>query len=85
MAASSSSSSDSPPPSVSNVSGPCWQNQNRAQRSYTDFIRLKLIGRGQVGRVYLAKDIHDNSIYAVKVLPKDEMVAKNRVRKLMLW
>lgn len=45
----------------------------------TDFEKLKLIGRGQVGRVYLVRDIHDSKVYAMKVLPKEDMIKFNRV------
>jgi serine/threonine protein kinase len=43
------------------------------------FIRLKIIGRGAFGEVYQVRDREDHSIYAMKILRKSELIAKNQV------
>ena len=35
-----------------------------------DFIKLKLIGKGDVGKVYLVRSVKDHSLYAMKILNK---------------
>jgi serine/threonine protein kinase len=45
-----------------------------------DFERLKLIGQGDVGKVYLVRLKGSNHTFAMKVLSKQEMIARNKVR-----
>eukprot|EP00184_Porphyridium_aerugineum_P004153 CAMPEP_0184695370 /NCGR_PEP_ID=MMETSP0313-20130426/3021_1 /TAXON_ID=2792 /ORGANISM="Porphyridium aerugineum, Strain SAG 1380-2" /LENGTH=631 /DNA_ID=CAMNT_0027153807 /DNA_START=343 /DNA_END=2238 /DNA_ORIENTATION=- len=47
------------------------------------FIKLKLLGQGAVGKVYLVKLKDENRLYAMKVLTKDETVKRNRVQRVM--
>eukprot|EP01105_Mastigella_eilhardi_P011631 TRINITY_DN2679_c0_g1_i3.p1 TRINITY_DN2679_c0_g1~~TRINITY_DN2679_c0_g1_i3.p1 ORF type:complete len:586 (-),score=164.42 TRINITY_DN2679_c0_g1_i3:937-2694(-) len=47
-----------------------------------DFQRLKLLGKGDIGRVYLVRHIATGQIYAMKVLPKEEMKRKNKVKRV---
>jgi serine/threonine protein kinase len=47
-----------------------------------DFERLKLIGQGDVGKVYLVRLKGSNHTFAMKVLSKQEMIARNKVRAL---
>eukprot|EP00183_Erythrolobus_madagascarensis_P005336 CAMPEP_0185856568 /NCGR_PEP_ID=MMETSP1354-20130828/29065_1 /TAXON_ID=708628 /ORGANISM="Erythrolobus madagascarensis, Strain CCMP3276" /LENGTH=594 /DNA_ID=CAMNT_0028558829 /DNA_START=164 /DNA_END=1948 /DNA_ORIENTATION=+ len=48
------------------------------------FVKLKLLGKGAIGKVYLVK-LEDNSElrYALKVVTKDEMIKKNKVHRVM--
>jgi serine/threonine protein kinase len=43
------------------------------------FVRLKMIGRGAFGEVYLVQDKEDGAIYAMKILSKSELVAKHQI------
>ena len=44
-----------------------------------NFRRVKLIGKGDVGRVYLCQLKGTNNYFAMKVLIKDEMLQRNKV------
>lgn len=62
-----------------------------AQTSIKDFEIIKPISRGAFGSVYLAKKKSTGDYYAIKVLKKADMVAKNQVtnvkaeRAIMMW
>jgi protein-serine/threonine kinase len=45
----------------------------------TDFERVKLIGQGDVGKVYLVRLKSTRSLFAMKILSKTEMIARNKV------
>jgi serine/threonine-protein kinase RIM15 len=79
-----------PPPSprLSSVSAP----QARAvPPSIKDFEIIKPISKGAFGSVYLSKKKSTGDYYAIKVLKKADMVAKNQVtnvkaeRAIMMW
>jgi protein-serine/threonine kinase len=44
------------------------------------FRKLKMIGRGDVGSVYLVEHKETKKLYAMKVLTKEEMLKRNKVR-----
>ena len=62
-----------------------------AQTSIKDFEIIKPISKGAFGSVYLAKKKSTGDYYAIKVLKKADMVAKNQVtnvkaeRAIMMW
>ncbi|EXJ88726.1 AGC protein kinase [Capronia coronata CBS 617.96] len=83
-------SSDKTPssPRLNSISHP----QQRAQPpSIKDFEVIKPISRGAFGSVYLAKKKITGEYFAIKVLRKSDMVAKNQVtnvkaeRAIMMW
>lgn len=43
------------------------------------FDKIKLIGRGAFGEVWLVRDKEDAQVYAMKILRKSELVAKNQI------
>jgi len=47
------------------------------------FQRLKLIGRGDVGKVYLVKHIETKKFFAMKILDKHEMIKRNKVKRVL--
>lgn len=49
----------------------------------SSFEKVKLIGRGDVGKVYLVKEKSSNQLYAMKVLSKKEMVKRNKIRRVI--
>jgi hypothetical protein len=49
-----------------------------------DFERVKLIGQGDVGKVYLVRLKSTRSLFAMKILSKTEMIARNKVLMLDL-
>lgn len=47
------------------------------------FTRLKLLGRGGIGQVFLVRLKDTDKLYAMKVLTKEEMILKNKVKRVM--
>lgn len=79
-------------PSSPRLSGVVSNPQPRAvQTSIKDFEIIKPISKGAFGSVYLAKKKSTGDYYAIKVLKKADMVAKNQVsnvkaeRAIMMW
>ncbi|KAE8832875.1 hypothetical protein PTNB73_09723 [Pyrenophora teres f. teres] len=88
---SSAAGSDGPRP-ISPRLLPTTQPQPRAvPPSIKDFEIIKPISKGAFGSVYLAKKKSTGEYYAIKVLKKADMVAKNQVtnvkaeRAIMMW
>jgi protein-serine/threonine kinase len=53
------------------------------KKSASDFEKIKLLGKGGVGHVYLVRLKCTNEYYAMKVLTKDEMIRKNKVKRVL--
>ncbi|KAL9653028.1 hypothetical protein ABK040_015543 [Willaertia magna] len=49
----------------------------------SSFKKIRLLGRGDVGKVYLAKLKDTNQYYAMKVLKKEEMIQRNKVKRVL--
>lgn len=47
------------------------------------FRKLKLLGKGGIGKVYLVHLRGTSRLYAMKVLTKEEMIQKNKVKRVM--
>lgn len=47
------------------------------------FTRLKLLGRGGIGQVFLVRLKDTDKLYAMKVLTKEEMIVRNKVKRVM--
>lgn len=47
------------------------------------FTRLKLLGRGGIGQVFLVRLKGTQKLYAMKVLTKEEMILRNKVKRVM--
>ncbi|KAL4996772.1 hypothetical protein BDV10DRAFT_186863 [Aspergillus recurvatus] len=89
---SSTTSSDLPRPPVSPHLTTASQPQPRpSPPSIKDFEIIKPISKGAFGSVYLSKKKTTGEYYAIKVLKKADMVAKNQVtnvkaeRAIMMW
>lgn len=48
-----------------------------------DFKVIRLIGKGDVGRVYLVARKTTGKLYAMKILSKEEMIKRNKVRRVL--
>lgn len=48
-----------------------------------DFKLIRLIGKGDVGRVYLVARKTTGKVYAMKILSKEEMIKRNKVRRVL--
>lgn len=47
------------------------------------FRKLKMIGRGDVGSVYLVQHNETKKLYAMKILTKEEMLKRNKVKRVL--
>ncbi|KAJ3414362.1 hypothetical protein HDV05_006636 [Chytridiales sp. JEL 0842] len=47
------------------------------------FQKVKLIGKGDVGRVYLVEHKTSRKMYAMKVLLKEEMIKRNKINRVL--
>jgi len=54
-----------------------------ARVSASNFEKIKLIGKGDVGKVYLVKHIETDKLYAMKILDKKEMIKRNKVKRVL--
>ncbi|KAL1953883.1 hypothetical protein VTO42DRAFT_2069 [Malbranchea cinnamomea] len=49
----------------------------------SSFDKIKLIGKGDVGKVYLVREKKSNRLYAMKVLSKQEMIKRNKIKRAL--
>ncbi|RKF59934.1 Serine/threonine-protein kinase nrc-2 [Erysiphe neolycopersici] len=47
------------------------------------FDTIKLIGKGDVGKVYLVREKKSSRLYAMKVLSKKEMIKRNKIKRAL--
>eukprot|EP01123_Difflugia_compressa_P008599 TRINITY_DN2609_c0_g1_i1.p1 TRINITY_DN2609_c0_g1~~TRINITY_DN2609_c0_g1_i1.p1 ORF type:complete len:455 (-),score=80.69 TRINITY_DN2609_c0_g1_i1:10-1176(-) len=58
-------------------------NESLNKKRLKDFEKIKLLGRGSVGHVYLVRLKGTDQLYAMKVLEKQEMIKKNKVKRVL--
>ncbi|KEY72746.1 hypothetical protein S7711_02533 [Stachybotrys chartarum IBT 7711] len=51
--------------------------------SPASFDKIKLIGKGDVGKVYLVREKKSSRLYAMKVLSKKEMIKRNKIKRAL--
>jgi len=56
---------------------------SRSEVGPSNFEKIKLLGRGDVGKVYLVRKKGTDSYYALKVLSKSEMIKRNKVKRAL--
>lgn len=49
----------------------------------SSFDKIKLIGKGDVGKVYLVREKKSSRLYAMKVLSKKEMIKRNKIKRAL--
>ncbi|KAJ3112089.1 hypothetical protein HDU96_004958 [Phlyctochytrium bullatum] len=49
----------------------------------SNFTKIKLIGKGDVGKVYLVKHKETDKLYAMKILQKAEMIKRNKIKRVL--
>lgn len=47
------------------------------------FDKIKLIGKGDVGKVYLVREKKSNRLFAMKILSKKEMIKRNKIKRAL--
>jgi protein-serine/threonine kinase len=54
-----------------------------AEVSASSFEKIKLLGKGDVGKVYLVREKKTGSLFAMKVLSKKEMIKRNKIKRAL--
>lgn len=49
----------------------------------TSFEKIRLLGKGDVGKVFLVKEKASKRLYAMKVLSKKEMIERNKIKRAL--
>lgn len=49
----------------------------------SSFTKVKMLGKGDVGKVYLVREKKTEKLYAMKVLSKKEMIKRNKIKRVM--
>ncbi|GMM28916.1 putative serine/threonine protein kinase [Martiniozyma asiatica (nom. inval.)] len=49
----------------------------------SSFEKLKLLGKGDVGKVYLVREKSNRRLFAMKILNKKEMVERNKIKRVL--
>ncbi|KAF9429082.1 serine/threonine protein kinase, AGC, partial [Entomortierella beljakovae] len=47
----------------------------------SSFVKIRLLGKGDVGKVYLVRQKESDRFYAMKVLSKKEMIKRNKIKR----
>lgn len=47
------------------------------------FSKIKMLGKGDVGKVYLVREKRTEKLFAMKVLSKKEMIKRNKIKRVM--
>ncbi|CAG8656717.1 11883_t:CDS:10, partial [Funneliformis caledonium] len=55
----------------------------RVEVGPNSFQKVKLLGKGDVGKVYLVKEKKTSKLYAMKVLSKKEMIKRNKIKRAL--
>ncbi|KAJ3135588.1 hypothetical protein HK100_002526 [Physocladia obscura] len=73
----------SPPPRFSRPVSASPLRTRELEVEPNHFQKIKLIGKGDVGRVYLVRHSKTQNYYAMKVLVKKEMVKRHKVKRVL--
>ncbi|KIL68139.1 hypothetical protein M378DRAFT_22242 [Amanita muscaria Koide BX008] len=49
----------------------------------SSFVKIKMLGKGDVGRVYLVKEKKSGKLFAMKVLSKQEMIERKKIKRAL--
>ncbi|CAG8554852.1 10742_t:CDS:10 [Diversispora eburnea] len=55
----------------------------RVEVGPNSFQKIKLLGKGDVGKVYLVREKKSSKLYAMKVLSKREMIKRNKIKRAL--
>ncbi|ATY65102.1 serine threonine kinase (Nrc-2) [Cordyceps militaris] len=77
-----------PPPKATNATFRRTYSSNsikirNVEVNPSSFDKIKLIGKGDVGKVYLVREKKSNRLYAMKVLSKKEMIKRNKIKRAL--
>ncbi|WVO14175.1 hypothetical protein L204_101806 [Cryptococcus depauperatus] len=54
-----------------------------AEVKASSFQKIKLLGKGDVGKVYLVREKKSDKLFAMKVLSKKEMIKRNKIKRAL--
>ncbi|KAK1772390.1 kinase-like domain-containing protein [Phialemonium atrogriseum] len=77
-----------PPPSINSLAFRRTYSSNSIKVRNVEvgpqsFDKIKLIGKGDVGKVYLVREKKSARLYAMKVLSKKEMIKRNKIKRAL--
>ncbi|CAO3637578.1 unnamed protein product [Cunninghamella echinulata] len=49
----------------------------------SSFVKVRMLGKGDVGKVYMVKQKNTDKLFAMKVLSKKEMIKRNKVKRAL--
>lgn len=49
----------------------------------SDFVKIRMLGKGDVGRVYLVREKKAHKLFAMKVLSKREMIERKKIKRAL--
>ncbi|KAJ3566017.1 hypothetical protein NP233_g7273 [Leucocoprinus birnbaumii] len=49
----------------------------------SDFLKVRMLGKGDVGRVYLVREKKSHKLFAMKVLSKREMIERKKIKRAL--
>ncbi|KAG1043382.1 hypothetical protein G6F43_011663 [Rhizopus delemar] len=49
----------------------------------SSFVKIRMLGKGDVGKVYMVKQKETDKLYAMKVLSKKEMIRRNKIKRAL--
>ncbi|KAI8332803.1 kinase-like domain-containing protein [Chlamydoabsidia padenii] len=49
----------------------------------SSFVKIRMLGKGDVGKVYMVKQKNTDKLFAMKVLSKREMIKRNKVKRAL--
>ncbi|KAI8886586.1 Pkinase-domain-containing protein [Backusella circina FSU 941] len=49
----------------------------------SSFVKVRMLGKGDVGKVYMVKQKGTDKLYAMKVLDKKEMIRRNKIKRAL--
>ncbi|KAG1446252.1 hypothetical protein G6F56_009633 [Rhizopus delemar] len=49
----------------------------------SSFVKIRMLGKGDVGKVYMVKQKETDKLFAMKVLSKKEMVTRNKIKRAL--
>lgn len=49
----------------------------------SDFVKIRMLGKGDVGRVYLVREKKTHKLFAMKVLSKREMIERKKIKRAL--
>ncbi|KAI8978105.1 kinase-like domain-containing protein [Pilobolus umbonatus] len=49
----------------------------------SSFVKIRMLGKGDVGKVYMVKQKDTEKLYAMKVLSKREMIRRNKIKRAL--